>query len=53
MTDNGTDKFTAETRTQEITSRLDSGIYLGGLGSTSQPLSGKAKLRFTHYFYLF
>ncbi|KAJ8317505.1 hypothetical protein KUTeg_005409 [Tegillarca granosa] len=45
LTDNGTDTFLAETRTQEITSRLDSGIYLGGLGSTSQPLSGKAKLR--------
>ncbi|XP_033756340.1 uncharacterized protein LOC117339075 [Pecten maximus] len=37
--------FTPETFTQEIPLRIDDGIYVGGLGLTSQIIGGKTKLR--------
>jgi hypothetical protein len=39
------DTFEQELARQEMTSRIDDGIYLGGLAVQSHSLSGKAKLR--------
>ena len=44
-TDEGEDTFEQELARQEMTSRIDDGIYLGGLAVQSHSLSGKAKLR--------
>ncbi|XP_060082426.1 uncharacterized protein LOC132561742 [Ylistrum balloti] len=37
--------FSQETSTQEIPTRIDEGIYVGGLGSKSHIIAGKTKLR--------
>ncbi|OWF52764.1 Laminin-like protein epi-1 [Mizuhopecten yessoensis] len=43
--DGVSDTFSPETSTQEIPPRIDDGIYVAGLGSKSQIISGKTKLR--------
>ncbi|XP_021344503.1 uncharacterized protein LOC110444452, partial [Mizuhopecten yessoensis] len=44
--DGVSDTFSPETSTQEIPPRIDDGIYVAGLGSKSQIISGKTKLRY-------